>query len=804
MLLSVNWLREFVPYEGTLDALCDRLTMIGMEVEEVQYPFAGLNDVVVGHVVACDKHPQADTLSVCKVDMGEGEPVQIVCGAPNVAAGQKVAVAPVGAILPNGMKLKKVKLRGEVSMGMICAEDELGLGEDHSGIMVLDPEFRVGTPLIEALQLDDVVLDVGVTPNRSDCFSILGLAREVGIAFNLPVSLPSFDLKEEGASAESFVTIKIDDPELCPCYRARVIEDITVGKSPSWMRYRLIAMGQRPISNVVDITNYVMFELGQPLHAFDLNLIKGRKIRVAKANEGMKFTTLDSQERSLLDQDILIWDAEHPVALAGVMGGLNSEINDKSRGVLLESAIFKPVNIRRAARRLNLPSEASYRFERGVDQVGSLFAVNRAAELIARNCGGVVRPGVSQDEPRPWKQPKISFRPERARKILGLPLEESFCRQIVEGMECKVMSESGETWEITAPSHRLDLEREVDIIEELGRVYGLDRIPATLPKVSRELSEGKGGGDSPEFLFTRKLKRWAVGLGLRETMNYSFVGQKDLDLLGLPQDGRIPVMNPLTDEQNVLRPVLSAGLLQSLRHNLAQGNERLRLFEVAHVFEADPESETTAREPVRCGILLHGGRWEERWPWPQGASSEQDYQDIKGLVEHLMEHLRLPEPSFSLRKGHSFLSPCVEVSVNSEFVGIMGRLLPNVADAHHARKPVWLAELDVDALLRLTTDQEIEFKELPKFPPVRRDITLAADKSLPVGRVLEHIGNQNLKLLEHFVLIDVFVPEQEPEERRLTFRLSFRHAERTLTDKDVDKEMEKMAKALIQDLGVRM
>ncbi len=804
MLLSVNWLREFVPYEGSVDALCDRLTMIGMEVEEVKRPFAGIAGVVVGLVTACERHPEADTLWLCQVDLGDGQPVQIVCGAPNVAAGQKVAVAPVGTTLPNGLTLKKVKLRGQVSLGMICAEDELGLGDDHSGIMVLDSSLEPGRPLVDALRLDDVVLDVGVTPNRADCLSILGLAREVGIAFNLPVRLPPIELHEEGPEAASFVSIQIDDPELCPAYRARVIEGIRVGRAPDWMRYRLMAMGQRPISNVVDITNYVMFELGQPLHAFDLALIQGELIRVARAEAGATFTTLDGQERILVEQDLLIWDRNRPVALAGVMGGLNSEINGESSGVLLESAVFKPINIRRTARRLNLPSEASYRFERGVDQPGSLIALNRAAQLLARLCGGVVRPGVSQAEPRPWTQPRILFRPERARTLLGLPLAESFCRQVVEGMGCAVANNDAATWEVTAPSHRLDLEREVDVIEELGRVYGLDRIPATLPKVARTVGgDARAHGDSPEYLFCRRLKRWAVGAGLREAVNYSFVGQKDLDLLGLPQEGRIPVKNPLTDEQNVLRPVLAPGLLQSLRHNLAQGNERLRLFEVAHVFESAPESETTAREPVRMGVVLHGGRWEERWPWPQ-ANAEADYQDLKGLLEHLLEHLRLPAAEFTMLGGHPFLSPCVALVLDGEQAGVLGRVLPEVADAHHARKPVWLTELDVDLLMRLAIRQEIQFQELPKFPPVRRDITLAAPHDLPVGLVLAHIQAQRLSLLERVVLIDVFEPEQEPAERRLTFRLTFRHAQRTLTDKDVDKEMEKMAQSLTKDLGLRM
>lgn len=807
MHLSVNWLREFVPYDGSIQELCDRLTMMGLEVEEIIRPFEALESVLVGHVVSREKHPDADTLSVCQVDVGQGELLQIVCGAPNVAQGQKVPVAPVGTTLPNGVTLKKVKLRGQASHGMICAEDELGLGEDHSGIMVLDPALAVGTPLVRALNLDEVVFDIGVTPNRADCLSVLGLAREVGIAFDLPVSLPKIEVREEGEKAGCLMRVQIDDPELCPVYRARILEGISMGPSPDWMRYRLIAVGQRPISNAVDVTNYVMFELGQPLHAFDLGLIEGGLIRVAPADEGMRFTTLDGQERVLTAEDLLIWDGKKPVGLAGVMGGENSEINAQSTGVLLESAVFRPASIRKTARRLALPSEASYRFERGVDQPGSLVALNRAAQLLAAHCGGTVRPEVVQDEPRPWKQKRIAFRPERARKLLGIPVEDSFCAQVVGNMGCDVRQE-GETWDVGAPSHRLDLEREVDIIEELGRVYGADRIPTTLPRISRALDDGATPAElASEYAFNLSLKRWAAGTGLNEAVNYSFVGQRDLDRLDLPKENRIPVKNPLTDEQDVLRTVLAPGLLQTLRHNLAQGNDRLRLFELAHVFWADPTSDTTAREPVRLGFLLYGGRWEEVWPWQQ---EDADYQDLKGLVEHLLQTLKLPRGRFNIKKDHAWLEPCVGVEVNGREVGELGRVLPEIADAHHARKEVWLAELDVDALKAMHEAVDVQFSELPKFPPVRRDITLAAFSTLPVGQVLEHIENMKLPLLESVHLIDVFMPREAgensetDEERKLTFRMTFRHAKRTLTDKDVDKEMQKMSQSLLKALPLRL
>jgi len=804
MRLSCNWLREFVPYQGAIDVLADKLTMLGLEVEEIIRPFAAIEQVLVGRVLTCEKHPQADTLTLCSVDIGQAAPLAVVCGAPNVAVGQLVPVAPVGATLPNGLSIKKSKIRGAVSEGMICAEDELGLGDDHAGIMVLAPGATPGQRLVDALGLDDVVLDVSITPNRADCLSVLGLAREVGLAFGLPVTLPDIALHEVGALACEAVRVEIPEPSLCPVYQARVIEGVAVGRSPAWLRYRLLAIGQRPLGNVVDVTNYVMMELGQPLHAFDLERIEGAVIRVARATKDCVFTTLDGQARTLDENDLLIWDAVKPVALAGVMGGANSEMQATSTRVLLESAVFKPASVRRTARRLGLPSEASYRFERGVDQPMSLLAMNRAAELIAAHAGGTVRPGVALAEPLPWTPRSLRFRPDRARMVLGIDLDDAFCFATLEALGCTVARQP-EAWTVSTPSHRLDFEREEDLIEEVGRVYGLDRIPARLPQVKRSLDVAASGYS--EYLFSLNIKRWARGLGLREAINYSFVGHKDLDILSEETARRIPVKNPLTDEQSVLRPLLAPGLLQNMRHNIAQGNDRFRLFELAHVFWADASSETTAREPIRLGFLLYGGRFDEGWPWPQ---QDADYLDIKGLVEHLLGALGLGLPSYRVLENHPWLAPCVEATLDGEPLGLLGRVAPAIADAYHGRKDAWTAELDVDLLARRAASATTVFQALPKFPPVRRDLTFATPGSLQVAQILAAFTQLASPLLERVILADVFVPEAldsaaiaQPE-RNLTFRLTFRHAERTLKDKEVDKEIEKMVKAMTQALPLKL
>lgn len=791
MLLSLNWLREFVPYEGDAKTLADRLTMLGLEVEDIVNPFAALDRIVVGHVVECAAHPTSDHLSVCRVDIGTGEILGIVCGAPNVAAGQKVPVAPVGTTMPGGLVIKKAKLRGEPSCGMICSERELGLGEGHEGIMVLDQALVPGTPICDALGLDQVVLDVSITPNRADCLSVLGLAREVAAAFGLPLTVPQPELVESGDVFGGFAIEP--DPELCPLYQARLIRGVRIMPSPDWLRYRLLAVGLRPINNIVDATNYVMMECGQPLHAFDRDLLRGGRIRVALAEEGMTLTTLDGQDRILTAKDLLIWDGERPVALAGVMGGANSEITDSSTTVLLESAVFDPASIRKTARRLGLSSDASYRFERGVDQVGNTHAMNRAASLMARVSGGAVAPGVAKAEPRPFARKVIAFAPAKATRLLGVEMTPAFCRETLTGLGCEIGG--GEPWQVTAPSFRLDLEREVDLIEEVARVYGMDRIEAVLPTVTKSLQDLDK--IDPTFAFLSQVKDWGRGVGLSEVVNYSFVGTADLDRCGLPADGRVKIFNPLSEEMNVLRTQIAPGLLGSLRQNMSQDNTRVRIFEVAHSFVQDPDSDTLTRENNRLGILLHGGRFPGRFPYPEGRL---DYGDIKGLVEHLTLTLGVGAASFERGGEHPYLAPEILVRVGDAVAGRIGMIREDLADAYQARGEVWYADLDLDLLMGLRLP--VKFAPIPKFPVVRRDMTLIAPRSLAIGAVIDTVQALREPLLTDVFLVDVYAPEGSAE-RNLTYRFVFRHAERTLKDKEVEKINLRIGQHLVEKLPVR-
>lgn len=798
MLVSLNWLREFVPYEGDIQVLGDKLTMLGLELDGIVDPFEHVADIVVGHVVECDPHPEAEKLSVCTVDVNDGELLTIVCGAPNVAKGQKVPVAKVGTTMPGGMKIKKAKLRGVKSMGMICSERELEFSDAHEGIWVLDDSFKPGDKLVDALNLERVVFDFDITPNRADCLSILGFARETALAFDLPLTMPKLDLVEAGGDVNEHIRILIDDPELCPLYNGRVIQGVETRQAPDWMRFKLLALGQRPISNIVDCTNYIMFELGQPLHSFDLDLIEDKTIRVAPAEDGMKFTTLDDMERTLTSNDLLIWDGKKPVGLAGVMGGANSEMHAGSSNVLLEAAVFRPGTIRKTARRLALPSDASYRFERGVDQVLNRFCIDRAAQLMAETSGGSVVSGVATAEPKPWQDRSHSYRHDRCMQLLGLDLEPEFARKVFIGEGCTVDDSDPANWTVASPSHRLDLEREVDLYEEVGRVYGLDRIPAVLPKVAKSL---ESDASDNEYAFIRNIKAWGAGAGLNEAINYSFVGDDDLDRLNLPGEGRVHIANPLSEDQNVLRTDLAPGLLSSLKHNLAQGNSHIRLFEVAKKFVADSESETETREHVRLGMLLYGPRHAADWPWP---TSDVDYLDIKGHVEHLLEeHLKLGEPECALGEGHTYLEPCVDVKLGGESVGFMGKVKPEIADFYHARKDVWLADLDLDKLREMVTAYKITFEPLPVYPPSRRDVTVIGPATLPAQAVREAIENAGISILESVELVAEYVPEGQDEERNLSFRLTYRHLNKTLKDKQVDKEHKKVLEALEKSLPIR-
>lgn len=795
MLLCLSWLRQWTPFEGTAQELADRLTMLGLEVEDIRDPFAHLASVVTGRVVECRAHPASDHLSVCRVDVGETELLPIVCGAPNVAAGQMVPVATVGTTLPGGMTIQKAKLRGERSWGMICSERELGLGDSHGGIMVLDPRLTPGIPLPEALGLERVVLDVSITPNRADCLSVLGLARETAAAFGLPLHFPQVRLTEAG---EPWSFVVEAEAEACSLYQARLIRSLAVAPSPKWMRYLLIACGMRPRNNLVDITNYVLLETGQPLHAFDADRLRGGRIRAARTSEPLDFITLDGQQRRMEPGDILIWDAQGPVAVAGVMGGQDSEVTEATTNVLLESAVFQPLMVRRTARRLGIASEAAYRFERGVDQRATTWALDRAAALMAELAGGVVAPQVAGIEPVPYTPRSVSFRPRRVFEVLGVDPGEDFSRNTLVSLGCTVTS-NADVWEVSLPSFRLDLEREIDLVEEVARFYGMDRIPAELAPVTLSL-DALAQAD-PSFAEIAAVKAWGKGAGLLEAVNYSFVSVADMGRCGLSLEHAVRVANPLSEDMEVLRADLVPGMLRALRSNIAGGTSRVRLFEVARVFVQDAQRETTVAEALRLAILLHGARFPEQAPYPR---AEMAFADIKGLVEHLVLHLGLgPCRWQAASAARPYLVEQALVWVDGHPVGAVGRVLPKIADVYEARGQVWYADLDLEQLLAMARQARVCFTPLARFPVVRRDVTLRMGWDISVDQVLDAVAAMQEPLVDERFVLDVYHP-QDAAVRHVTVRVVYRHPERTLKDTEVDKVHSRVVAHIVQQLPVQV
>ncbi len=799
MYLSIKWLKEFTPYEGEIDKLAHVLTMLGLEVEEVINPFEEISDIVVGYVVECTKHPNADKLSLCKVDIGTGELLPVVCGAKNVAKGQYVAFAPVGAKLPGGMEIKKVKLRGEVSLGMICSERELGLSDDHTGIMVLDSVYEPGTKLTDALDLDTTVFDIGITPNRADCLSVLGIAREVSAYFNLPLNFPKQDIESIESEEHAHVDIEIDDPEDCPLYFARIIEGVKLKKSPSWMGYRLIAMGFRPINNIVDITNYVLLELGHPLHAFDRELLKGNKIKIARPDKKIKFKTLDGQEREISEEDLLIWDAEMPIALAGIMGGYESEINDNTKNVLLECAVFNPSRIRKTARRLGISSEAGYRFERGVDILGAERAIDRASYLIHRFAGGRVLKGIVKKEAKKFEPKNIVFRPKKAISLLSIDTEPQFCIDILKRLGCSIEPVDKESTKVTPPSFRLDLEREIDLVEEVGRFYGLEKVPATLPRVSKSF-EKVCVSEGADYKFLYKIKQWARGVGLKECVTYSFVDKDELLLLGENEEKMVPVANPLSKDQDTMRTLTITGPLKSIKINLDRFNRDLRFFEVAKTFSFNKKLETQVEEQNRLAIAICGRKGELNWA---SENREVDFFDLKGMVEHFFNTLNLKnELNFKESTRFPFMDVQAEIFIKDTFVGFIGSLHKKLKKSYHAKGNVFVAEINLDEVYKIYKNKKIEFVPWSKFPPVFRDMTIVCPEDLSYGEIKDTLEKSKSKLLESVNLIDLYIPEDR-EEKRLTLRMTYRHPSKTLTDKEVDKVHRELGEYLLKKLPVR-
>jgi phenylalanyl-tRNA synthetase beta chain len=783
MKVPLSWLREFVPVEAPVDELAERLSLSGLAVEEIIRTGEGISGVVVGEVRAVREHPNADNLMLVRAYDGSIER-NIVCGARNYVVGDRVPLALPGARLPGGMEIGERKVRGEVSQGMMCSARELRLSEDHTGIMVLDADAPLGADLVRALELDDVVLHLDVTTNRGDCLSIVGVAREVAALYRLPLTVPQPVLDESAVAASERATVRIEDARGCPRYLARVVENVTVGPSPWWMRRRIIAAGMRPISNVVDVTNYVLLERGQPLHAFDLSTLASATIVVRKPRRGERIATLDGQERALERDDLVIADAERPVAVAGVMGGADTEVSDKTTSLLLEAAYFEPLRIRRTAARLKLRSEASMRFERGADPEAVPAAAARAAELLARVAGGTVLRGAIDVYPRPFKPRTVRLRAARANALLGIDEPAAEMASALASLGCEVET-SRTVLRVTTPSWRPDLQIEEDLVEEVARLHGYWRIPETLPEGAR------AGGLTPQQRRARLARRLLLGAGLSEAQTLSLLPPWVPDRFGFgddhPMRAAARVGNPLSAEESVLRDAIRPGLLLAAQRNVARRVLPVRLFEMGTVFA---RSGSGVDEEARVAWLMTG-------PAPGGwhtGDRALDFYDASGALAYVLDGLGIAyrleqfagEPGF--HPGRT-----ARVYVNEEVVGIVGELLPEVAEAFELPARVAVAELSLAPLL---AEPPVDATAPPRLPAVARDVALVVPAEVPAAEVAATIRAAAGGLLGSLDLFDVYRGEQLGEGKvSLAYALTLRDPERTLTDEDADAAMTRIAEA---------
>jgi phenylalanyl-tRNA synthetase beta chain len=806
MLVSLKWLKELVDVELAPAQLAERFDLTGTAVEAVKTAGAALEGVVVGQIVTKERHPDADTLWVTSVDVGAEAPLQIVCGAQNFEAGDKVPVALEGATLPNGMTIKKAKLRGVESRGMNCSANELGLGSDHGGLLILPADAPVGVPFAQYRGLSDTVFELEITPNRPDCLSVAGIARETAAILSLNARMPGSVPAEQGVPAAEEIVVQIAQPELCPRYTARLIRSVKVGPSPEWLVERITAAGARPINNIVDITNYVMFELGQPLHAFDADLLgrdtSGRiAIGVRRAESGEALVTLDGQKRELADDTLLITDPTGPVALAGVMGGESTEVHDGTVNVLLESACFEPASISRTSRRLGLISEASMRFEKIVDRTACAAASDRAAALIAELAGGTVAPGIVDAYPLPHAPVELSLRVERLNSFLGTDIDAEETAAILRRLGCEVDG-GPEILAVKVPSFRPDLEREVDLIEEVCRVWGMERVVPTLPA-----GRGRIGGLSRDQAIRERIGESLRALGLNETMTYSFVEATDAARLGLEEDDgelHAELLNPMSGEQAVMRRALLPGLLRAVSYNQRRGNTDVALYEMGATFVAAQGRKQPKERSAVAGVLTgrwHAPAWNDPQPSENGPAT-LDFFDGKGVVEELVDALFAEKLRFRSAE-HPWLQPgrAADVLLGSEVAGWVGEVHPRVLGEFEAEPAVVAFELSVPVLLRATQDAR-EFTDVPRHPAVELDLAVVVSEDVTAERVDQAIRAAGGKLLESARLFDVYRGKGVPEGRKsMAFALSYRAPDRTLTAEEVDATHERLVRKVLGAVG---
>ena len=780
MKFPVSWLKELVDFEDTLEGLSDKLTFAGLEVENIETIGGTFEGVIVGEVTAIEQHPNADKLSLCTVEYGAEETMRVVCGAPNVEVGTHYPFAPVGTTLPGGFTLKKAKIRGEVSMGMLCAKDELGLGEDHSGLLVLDSDAAPGTPLAELMPPPEHVFELEITPNRPDCLSIIGIAREIAAIYGTDLKLPAIELNESDEAVEALVSVDVQDAERCPRYTARVLKNATVDPSPDWMKNRLEACGIRAINNLVDITNYVLLETGHPLHAFDYTLLKDGKIIVRRATQGEKFTTLDEAERELTQEMLVIADPEKAIALAGIMGGANTEIKNDTTTVLLESAGFEPSGIRHTAKALGVSTDSSYRFQRGINTDTVEWASRRAAALMTDLAGATVCAGVVDAYPSPKTKTQITVHWANINKLIGLEIPADTMKQIFQTLEISILESDDEGATLEIPTFRDDLTREVDIIEEVARMNGVDKIPEKLPT-----AQVIGGAHDDRTRAVNACRKNLAGLGAREILNYTLVNHPLLDLFG-KSDNREELPHPISADQSVLRTSLIPQMIESLGRNKSRQINDAVFFEIGRTFiKADNGPVQT--EKVCLGVMGTPGR--AALDTQRSLSEEEIFLWLKGLVVNLLSTQKVTKIKFQgLENAPAFEEGrALKVMSGKVQLGVIGLVNSKARKEWRLNDPVAAAELDLEPLVS-NVWKTGTVQDIPLYPSMERDFAFIVDEAVQHQEILKAINGSAPAELEKIELFDIFRGKGiEKGQKSMAYKFIFRSPKKTLTDEKVNK-----------------
>ena len=780
MLISLDWLKQYVDIKEDLKELDNALTMIGQEVEAIDIQGKDLDNVVIGHIVEYNRHPNSDKLTLVKVDVGNDEILQIVCGAPNHKLGDKVVVAKIGAVLPGDFKIKKSKIRDVESFGMLCSQVELGIGEDGDGIIILPEDAPIGEEYRKYLGLDDVVFELEITPNRPDCLSHIGIAREIAAYYGRKVKYPSVTYTEAIDATTTVAKVTIEDKERCKRYMGRVIRNITVGESPEWLKKRIRAMGLKPINNIVDITNFVMFEYNQPMHAFDLDKVANGSITVRAAREGEKIVTLDGVEREL-NGELVIADDEKVTAIAGIIGGIGTEITSETKNVFLEVAYFTPENIRKTGRKLGIITDSSYRNERGTDIEGIPDACERAMALIAEIAGGEILDGAIDRYVEKPKKFEIPLSLTKLNKFIGKELSPEIVGKILSNLGLGIKTLSQDTLVITPPTYRGDLTRTADIYEEVIRMYGFENIEAIMP-----IENIQTGKKAPNIDLIDNTKEILREIGLQEVINYSFIPKNVLDILNI-KDKVIEIKNPLSEDMSILRPTLMWSLLANIRDNINRNQFDLRLCEVSRVFTP---AEELADEDLRICIGLSGRPERSLWnPKPEAY----DFYTIKGYVEKLMEYLGISRYKLE-RSSNSNFHPgrSAEIKIGNDTIGIFGEIHPDVQEKMEIkRERVYIAEIDLTKCTKYMKGHN-KYERIVKYPEVTRDLAIVLSKDVLVGNMVENLKRVS-PIIEKINIFDVYEGDKiEANKKSVALSIVLRNKEKTLDEKEITTAIDKI------------